>query len=281
MSTETKNNRVSLHICTKDRPTELALLLQSLRTQIYEDWDLLIIDESQNPITNSGFLMKIINRIKLENHRVKIIHNKYSLGVCQARNMAIDNDTFNNKFTARLDDDSILDDSCLKELYITLNTTKYDLVGGIILNISYPKIIRAKTPKIINEHIIKNGKLIENKDECAFAYDKTKIVPTHQFRTYCMYNSKLHDNIRYPTHLSNVGFREEGFFSFKAILNGYKLAINTRVVAWHMQCEIGGVRDEKYSEKVASDDKLFREWIAKKYKQHGNFLTKYNKEVLK
>ena len=90
--------RITVQICCRDRHTEIALLMQSLRTQTFQDWDLLILDECGMPIVTNYFCMSMINRLKLENHCVNVYKNDLSLGVCQARNKAIEVDFFDNPF---------------------------------------------------------------------------------------------------------------------------------------------------------------------------------------
>ena len=58
--------QIVIHICTKDRPTEVALLLQSLRTQTFQDFNILILDDGSGvPITNYYFVQYMIQRLKL------------------------------------------------------------------------------------------------------------------------------------------------------------------------------------------------------------------------
>ena len=117
---------------------------------------------------------------------------------------------------------------------------------------------------IMNEHKIdKKGNLILNKDESAFCYFMEEIKPTHQFRTNAMYKSKLHKKISYPKNLSKVGFREEGFFSLSAIMEGYKIHSDVKAIAYHFQTPSGGCRAPNYAELVNLDDETFRKWIKK------------------
>jgi len=67
------DNRISIHVCNRERHSELALLLQSLRTQIYQNWDVVILDENSTPIISNHFLMNLIARIRLEGHGVNIV----------------------------------------------------------------------------------------------------------------------------------------------------------------------------------------------------------------
>jgi len=270
------NKRIAIHVCSKDRPAELGFLMTSLLGQTIQNWDLMIVDDaSVTPITNSGFLGKIFTRLKLEGHKIKIARRNTSLGVCTARNMAIESDTFNNMYTARLDDDSILKPDCLELLLKGITEHGFDLVGGVIPRAEYPDMIReTKFAKpIINKHTMDSlGNLNSNKDECGYCYDTTAYIPTHQFRTYCLYKSKMHKDVKYPIFLSPIGFREEGFFSMKAIIAGYKLGICTGAIAWHLVTEVGGCRDPNYNMHVQADDLLFRDWLKEQFEKHGDFL---------
>lgn len=133
----------------------------------------------------------------------------------------------------------------------------------------------------MNRHTIdKEGNLIEAKDECGFCYLEENIIPTHQFRTNCLYKSEIQNVVRYPENLTTVAFREEGHFSFKAILAGFKIGVHTGAVCYHLQTPSGGNRRKDYGECVAVDEETWRKWIKKQFDTHGNFLEKYDKEVL-
>ena len=89
--------RVSLHIATRDRTSELALLLQSLREQTFQDWDLVIVDGSKpKPFWEyCKFLNDLVTRIKCEGHGVQLLRDD-GIGVCQARNKMLEQDKWKN-----------------------------------------------------------------------------------------------------------------------------------------------------------------------------------------
>ncbi len=277
-------NRITIHICNRDRWTELALLLQSLRAQTYQNFDILILDDaSGTPIGQSQFLSSLFNRVKLEGHRLKLIRNDVSFGCCYARNKCIEDDDFENSLTCRLDDDVILQPDFLERL-INVIKQGYDMASGVVPLLAHPEIKREINfvKPIINEHKFDDkGNLILQKDELGYCYIEDEIIPTHQFRTNCLYKSEINEKVRYPDGLSNVAFREEGFFSFKAIIAGYKIGIDTGAVAYHLQTSSGGNRCPDYAEKVKIDDETFKEWCKKQFEKVGDFLIKYNEEVLK
>lgn len=277
-------DRVTVHICTRDRWTELALLLQSLRTQTHKEWDVIILDDaSGTPITHSQFLNALFTRVKLEGHKLKLVRNDISFGCCSARNKCIEEDNYNNPYTFRCDDDVILEPDYIQRL-LKVIVKGYDLASGVVPILAHPELKRKIefVKPIINEHKFDNeGNLILNKDDCGFCYLKKEVIPTHQFRTNALYKSEINRKVRYPDNLTTVAFREEGFFSFKAILEGYKLAVDTGAVAYHLQTPSGGNRRPDYAECVKIDEETWRKWLKKKFVEHGDFLSKYNKEVLK
>ena len=280
------NDRISIHICTKDRHSELGLLFQSLRSQTIQDWDLILLDESQTPITMCYFLSYLINRLKLENHKIKLIRNDTSQGVCYARNQLIENDTFKNKYTLRLDDDVVLEPNYIFKLRQVITEKFYDMASGVVPPISNPNLereIRFVKP-IINKHEFdKKGKLVKQNDDCGYCYIEKEILPSHQFRTNCLYKSEINNKVKYPQNLTFTGFREEGFFSIKAILEGYKIGINTGAVCYHFSCPSGGVRftPEQYKQNVNLDNETFTKWLKQMFDKHGDFFEEYNKKVVK
>jgi len=274
--------KITIHVCTKNRPSELAILLQSLRTQKHTAWDIVIHDESETSINNIHYLYMLLNRIRLENHSVNIIRNNLSQGVCFARQNCIDKDYFGNKFIARIDDDVLLDSDYLEKL-MTVIDAGYDIASGVTPHIGYPEVIRSitKVEPIINEKIINaDGELIKNGDDCGLCYDEEKILPTHEFRSCALFKKEVLDKIRYPDNLSMVGFREEGHLCLKAQIEGFKIGVHTGAKALHFQTPSGGVRDPQYGQKVQNDDKYFKKWV-KDNKEKLGFLSKESVEDTK
>ncbi len=269
------NSRITIHITTKDRHTELYGVLQCLRNQNVQRWDLIILDDaSGSQIISSSFIMSILNRIKLEGHKVKLLRNEKSFGCCHARNMCIDNDDFQNEYTLRLDDDILFNPTYIEELFKVIDAG-YDMASGVIPLLNNPEVIRENKfiGDTINKHEFdKKGNLISQNDDCGFCYLKPQIFPTHQFRTNCLYKSKIHNSVKYPDNLTAVAFREEGFFSFGALIKGYKIGVNTAAVCYHLQTPSGGNRRKDYAECVKLDNETFLKWAKKKYKQYGDFL---------
>lgn len=279
-----KNQRVTIAITSKDRHTECTLLLQSLRQQTHQEFDIILQDDASGlPVTQSGFLMPVVNRIKLEGHKVKIIRRDRSDGVCAARNNLIDEDDFHNPLTLRCDDDVILQPDYIERLVKIINKG-YDMATGVVPLVAFPSVKREVkyVGKIICRHELdKDGNLVMNNDDLGFCYIEQAILPCDQFRTNCLYKTEIQQKVRYPPNLTTVGFREEGFFSLSAIILGYTIGVDVQAIALHLATSSGGVRRNDYSQCVALDDDSFKKWLREKFLLHGDFLNKYHKKVSK
>jgi len=271
--------RITIMVATKDRHSEISLLMQSLRTQSYTEWDLFIGDESQTPITNCHFLMSLIARLRHEGHGVEIIRNGISQGVCYIRNTLIDKNPWpENIYSARLDDDVVLDSDYLQKMMTVLK--KYDIASGITPHMMSPIWERDvyNLGQYINDIELDKGVIKNYTDDCGMGYTTNHIMPATNFRSNAVYKTKITDDgVRYPLNLSHVGFREEAFFSLSSIIKGYKIGVHTGAMAWHIQSGSGGCRYPDYAECVSLDEKTFRKWVKTMYKKHGNFIKVYKR----
>ena len=269
------NNRISIHICSKDRHSEVALLLQSLRSQTIQNWDVILLDDASGaPIINCYFISSLLTRLKLENHRIKIIRNNISFGCCSARQKCIDEDDFENEYTLRLDDDVILEKDYIEKLLMVINSG-YDMSSGVVPLLNMPEVkreVKFVLPIINRKEFDSEGNIIKYGDDCGFCYIEEEIIPTHEFRTNCLYKSEINNKVRYPDNLTSVAFREEAFFSMKAIIDGYKIGIHTGAIAYHLQTPSGGNRRPDYQDCVKLDNETWYKWMKIQYQKHGDFL---------
>lgn len=278
---EREYGAIDIMVASKDRHTEVALMIQSLRTQTYKKWNLILLDDaSGSPFANSGFGQMLLNRVRLEGHKVKCMRNDISHGVCYARNTLIKEQIkwkTNSKLVARLDDDTILESDYLERL-VRVIESGYDIASGVVPQMAHPEFIREN--KHIGETICyheldEEGSLIKRNDDLGFSYLTEDIFPCAQFRTSCVYFSKLHEHFKYPTCLTKVGFREELWVSFQCIIKGFKIGVDVQAKAYHFQTPSGGCRSNTYGQDVSLDEETTNKWIKEQFGKHGNFLEKY------
>lgn len=274
--------RISILINTRDRHGELGLLLQSLRTQTYQEFDIFIRDESQTPVFNNAFLPPMFNRLKLEGHGVFIEHSLPSFGVCHARNALIEKEkewNGKNPLLLRLDDDCMIEPDYISKLVDVINLG-YGVATGVIPLLAMPEVKRETRfvkPFICRHEFDKEGNITVRNDDLGFTYIEEEIIPCMQFRTNCLLEREVFQDFTYPRNLSSVGFREELWASVHTILKGYTIGCHTGAVAHHLQTPSGGTRCQDYPQKVALDEETTNKWLKEKFKERGDFFNAYQK----
>jgi len=119
-------------INVRDRPTEIALLLQSLRTQTYSDYDVYILDDcSGTALTNYHFFNCILTRLKLEGHKVFMKRTEFVHGVSRARQEIVEW-AKGYKYYLRVDDDVLLEPDYIERLVKVINLG-YDIASGVTI----------------------------------------------------------------------------------------------------------------------------------------------------
>ena len=263
------NNRVSIHISSKDRHSELMVLLQSLRYQTYQDFDLVIVDSSQTPFWGHPTIKALIVRMQMEGHGFKISGAEIE-GNCQKRNQLIKIDTFNNPLIWRLDDDVFIEKDYIERLVNVIRQGN-DMASGVTPFASIPEFRRETqfVKPIINKFDFETHLL---GDDCGVAYTESEIIPAHSLRSCFMFKKEILDaGIRFEEGLTNVAFREEQFFCLRAAWKGFnKFAVDTGAIAWHLMTSSGGCRYPDYGKLVQADEYRFWTWVDRMYKKKGN-----------
>jgi GT2 family glycosyltransferase len=270
-------------IVSKDRPTEIALLLQSLRTQTHQDWDLFIMDDRSGvPYPNHHFISSLINRIKFEGHKVTYWRNEIHYGVTKLRQKVVDRIMEEGKGEAilRLDDDNILEPDYMEKLIEVLDKG-YDIASGLVPHVSVPFIKRETRfvkPFIADISLNDDGSIKSFGDDCGMEYLESEIIPSPHFRSMALIRKKVHEKVKYEDNLGFCSFREEEFFSFKAITNGFKIGVHTGAIGYHLMTPSGGERNQDYINGLQRNHERLNEFTKELFKVHGDFIQKYKEQ---
>ena len=255
-------NRIAILIGYRDRPTEIYGLLQSLRTQTYKNFDVFILDDnSGTPFEAYHFLNMIIMRMKLEGNKFFYEKTQFNYGVSRMRQYLVDKALEQGyELTLRLDDDILLESDYIERLIKVLDKG-YDIASGITTSFG-PQTKRQFKGDIINRCILdKDGNFILNGDDCGYAYSDKVIVSTHHFRSCALMKKSVHEKVKYyPTRLSRHGFREEQIFSFKALMEGFKIGVDTGAVNYHLMTNSGGERFPEQGQMIPFNQKVMEEF---------------------
>ena len=251
-------------INTRDRPSELALLLQSLRTQTFQDFDIFILDDcGGTPLTAHHFFNCVTSLLRV-NHKIFIKRTEFPHGVSKARQEIADW-AKDYTYLCRLDDDCILEPDYLERLFKVLEQG-YDLASGVTVPcvptfIREPKYLNGVANRVILDE---DGNYILNSDDCGMAYTDSVIIPAHHFRSCALYKSEIHKVCNYtPTTLSKHGFREEQFFSYKILMAGFKIGVDTGAINYHQMTPSGGERFSNSNELAQFNQQQLYEYTKK------------------
>jgi len=249
-----EENRLTLHICTMNRPAELYGLLVSLREQVFKQWDLILVDQSNPAISSYHFIMMMLNQLKVDGHKV-IIRASENKGIVPNRNQAfkLQEEFFPEaKFSVRLDDDSIADKHLLLNLYqSTQRRDKVGAVGCLVPVFGLPPYSNniSNLPNELFDQVLwedgKVSKITDNGGELWKDYGKNPkaLLPTHHLRSSFLINNAAAKEVGYyDTAFQSSAFREETDFCLKLLRKGYNLFINTNAILWHCRGGGGGLR---------------------------------------
>ncbi len=272
--------KVDIMICTKDRPSEMGLLLQSLRTQTYQDFNVFIMDDRSGvPIQNHHFLLTIINQLKLENHNVEVWRNEIPYGVTRLRQMMVEKilDYSDGDAILRLDDDNLLEPDYIERLVKCLDDG-WDIASGLVPPCGTSFIKRETKyvkPFISDVKMNDKGEIIYFGDECGYQYMEKEVLPSPNFRSMALIKREVHEKVKYEDHLGFCSFREEQFFSFRALLEGFRICVDTGAIALHLNTPSGGERTQSYYDGLQKNHELLSKMCQKIYKEKGDFLEEY------
>jgi len=265
-------------INVRDRPTELAMLLESLHFQFYQDFDVFILDDcSGTPLQNYHFWNCTINLLKRK-HKVFVKRTPFPYGVSRARQDIVDWAMKGDyKYFLRVDDDVVLEADFIQRLLSTISSG-YDIASGVTPPMQQPTFVR--NPKyiknIINRVILnEEGNYIFNGDDCGMNYTDSLILPAHHFRSSALIKREVHEKIKYyPTKLSKHGFREEQIFSYKAQMEGFKIGVDTKAIAWHQNTPSGGERFPDSNELIKQNQEILVDFTKEHKDKLNELFTK-------
>lgn len=293
--------RVSIHVCTKDRHSEVYGLLVCLWQQSFNEWDLVLVDGSMpHPcwLSHDG-CSKMVNQLRLEGHGVHLVRPELP-GVIYARNKAIDEDPWpENELILRIDDDSLIDSQFLWYLTNAMIADKsLGAVGCIVPNFGQPEFMRQHPLGVFDRVDWDNEGNISLSDNGGYSYPQEKgyrkddffdkincefisgdmgnyYVFTHHCRSSFLIRRKALEDIKlcgkvYSDEYGLVGFREETDICLRMAYAGWKLAVMPELKCWHLRTQSGGCRYGNYAEQVQDADNRFRTKFKNKYLKDGN-----------
>ncbi len=212
--------KISVVICTRDRPKDLAELLHTLLGQIYRPFEVVIVDDSL-----SSTAEKVVNSFqsRLSDSELRYIRG-YGDGLPAARNLGIK--VSNGNVILFLDDDTLLERNVLHAFAIFLGTHKnaIGVQGQIRMRVAEPSYdIRQRVGNAVCKVLMlfyyeQNRLAVRRSGTSIFPYGCpiTEEIEAQRLDGCCMcYRRQLFNELSFDTNLKRWGFMEDLDFSFR------------------------------------------------------------------
>ncbi|MCP3951067.1 MAG: glycosyltransferase [Desulfobacterales bacterium] len=259
---------LTIGIPVKDRPVELALLLQSLLNQTYQDFCVLIVNDCQETefLNENSTIRGLLQLLERSGSPVTIIDgDRKGPQYCGQRIL----ENAGTEFIFRLDDDVALVQDCLEKMVAVLENG-YDAVGPIYLDPQRDledQMIPEGTPQA---DLAKAGRVYWKEDLFLSGILQVNLHPTdtpvaveHLNSGFLYRKSAAVKAGGYFLDYSMVGHREETDISYRMFRTGAKLAVAPAARAYHFHPAYGGIRETRGQQMRQSlwdsDEKIFRE----------------------
>ena len=220
--------RVSVVVCTLNREKELEDFLTTLRNQTFNDYELVIVSNSE---------------LKIPKARIILQKGK---GLPNARNHALDK--LRGDIIIFFDDDVLLERDYLERVVETFDSNP-DIGGvtGMITNTTDPEIKKGPLSGLMNfygrifgisgffANIPRTGKVLRNGFTCSnFTAKATKEVEWLSGCNMSYSRKAFEENGRFDEGLVANAYYEDTDFSYRVFLKGYRLVYNPKARLRHM-----------------------------------------------
>lgn len=235
--------RITVGIPTKNRYDCLSHTLLSIAFQTLKPIEVIIVDDSDNPIDLRnipvyGYIFELFNNYNIQWQVIfgqkKGQHHSHQ----RIQEIAM------GDFIFRIDDDEVAENNCLERLASVM----HENVGAVGPMVLMPKSGHDPLP-----HGIRNR--IDNLSIPNMQWFRFSGVHDADHLYSCFLYRKGVAN--YELSLSPVAHREETIFSYRIKMAGYKLKVCDALV-WHFRQESGGIRSHQNMKFYEDDEKTFQ-----------------------
>lgn len=231
---------VTVGVPTRNRPFYLSILLSSLLSQSFTDWDLIVVNDGDEDIEENHLLKGIFNIIRHKGYKLRIIPGPKA-GPGQAHNVILTNSQ--NELIMRVDDDAYLNPNYIEILHNFMRDEE-DLgaVGGRFLNVYRLKTqydqVNGEDRDWKGKIVFKDGHFIPYEDHSLS--DERPYEADHLYASF-LYKKRVATEVGgFPDVYSQMGRREETDTTIRMRMAGYRLYVVPQAIAWHIHSPFGG-----------------------------------------
>jgi len=241
--------RIQVGVPTKDRYSNLALLLWSLCEQKFRDFEVLIVDDSEDrrDIRELPYILPILKRMDSEGIPWSVLFGP-KRGPHFCHQLVLDETKC--EYILRLDDDTVCDKLALEKLVSAWENldSKGDVgaIGPIVVDPSMPIEYRF-LPVGFRSFRKFQGRVEDTGwntgDQQWRMHPDNEIQKVEHLYSSFLYSVEAGRKIGgYELSLNVVGHREETDFTYRMFKAGYKIYVQPESLIWHLRNPFGGIR---------------------------------------
>lgn len=235
-----KSPRITVCVATKNRTDMLHQLMWSLIRQDYTEWDFVIVDDSDVPVdwNNIGVYPRLLQEMARHGHQIAFVGGPRAGKIGLAYQFGFLNRFKENPLFFRVDDDSWLEPDYFNQM-VPVMRKGVAAVAGLFLHPGGE--IDVLTPKDPRMRHAQWQYLSDQINVQWFKHKRPDLIETELLMGNILFDAKRLDDIggfdsRYNQH------RDETQTGTRLLLEGGKLYIHPRAVAWHLRSVNGGAR---------------------------------------
>ena len=234
--------RIAVCVATKNRTDMLHQLLWSLIRQEYKDWDLTIVDDSDVPVqwNSLGVYPRLFSEISRTGHDIRIVQGPRVSRIGAAYQVGLNTSKKDIPLFFRVDDDSWLEPDYFAYLVETMQAPDVGACGGLFLHPG-----REIETFSNNDPRYKHASIEHLSDKINvqwFKHVNPDRIPVEHLTANILFSRKWLESIGgFETRLYHQ-HRDETQASWRLHVEGAKLYVDPRAVAWHLKGATGGAR---------------------------------------
>lgn len=242
-SSDAEVQRIEIGIPTRNRPACLAMVLQALRTQTYQNWDLTLVDDNDDPlIPQQLIIQKLLWLLDMDGHRCRVIRG-HIRGPHFAHNVVLA--STDRPLILRLDDDLVPEANFLEVLYGTFIQYASQRPTGAVAGV-YPSLRSSR----LEDHLLTDAVQATFSQYGPWESIQQRFIHPHPAsrQVSALYSSFLYERQAllqtggFPLAYSRLAEKEETDTTLRLVIKGYSVIIEPSAVAWHFEAPSGGGR---------------------------------------
>jgi ADP-heptose:LPS heptosyltransferase/glycosyltransferase involved in cell wall biosynthesis len=237
-----EDKRITVCAATKNRVDMLHQLLWSLIRQRWENWDLVLVDDSDVPVQwdRTGVYPRLFSEMRRTGHDVRIAAGPRAGRIGAAYQVGLSAAKQENPLFLRADDDSWLEPDYLAELAKLMQDESVAAVGGLFLHPG--QSIETLEP---GDDLYKHGTIEHLSDSVNiqwFRHSDKSPIPVEHLTANILFSRKWLETIGgFESNLYRQ-HRDETQATWRLHIEGARVLVAPRAVAWHLRGVNGGAR---------------------------------------